>query len=238
MKNLILQSFRQGFALANKNWEVFLVGLIFYLTASINDLLGDSTISGFVEILVLLLLPVFLGFYLSMPFFLLQKQQGKLELSNILSTTLQNAKRLIIPSVLLFLVMVIFVVLFAIIASPQNIDFDAFIKDVNNVSMWKYLVPISLIGTFLSFTPIYFSIEKFGLLSSIKKSVGFSARHFNFVIPLAIFMLIYTLLPSEIVKRLPGVVGILLQSIVNNYQEIFFTAALLIFYQKATKVAK
>lgn len=242
MKNIILESLKKGFALTNRNWALFLIGLFFSLFSYSANFLETSPIKGILVAMGLLLLPISIGFYTSIPAFLVDKQQGKpLRLINILVLTLQSTKRLIIPGillVLLFLVLGIFVYIFMVVVVYDG-NWAIFSKEVQgDFEKWNIWMMI-LLGffAFFSFTPIYFSLEKNGLFSSIAKSLDFSLKHLNFIAVIIliswIFYSINALLPP-ISKQLQS----LIQTLLGAYEAILLTAIPLVFYQSVagTKV--
>lgn len=242
MKNIILESLQKGFALTNRSWGIFLVGLFFSLFFYPASFLEHSTITRILTAIGLLLLPISIGFYMSIPIFLVDKQQGKsLRLINILVLTLQSTKRLIIPGILLLLLFIalgILVYVFIVVVLYSG-NFNIFSEEVpDSFNKWNiWILLFTGIFAFFSFTPIYFSLEKNGLFNSITKSLEFSLKHLKFIAVLALiswaFYSVNTLLPP-ISKQFQ----LLIQTLLGTYEVILLTAIPLVFYQSVagTKV--
>lgn len=237
MKNIIFESLQKGFALTNRSWVLLLIGLFFSLFSILQVFLDNPPITRILVAVGLLLFPISIGFYTSLPAFLVDKQQGKpLRLINILAVTLQSTKRLIIPGillVLLFLILGIFVYAFMVVVIYDG-NWAIFSEEVQgDFDKWNIWMMLSIgLVAFFSFTPIYFSLEKNGLFSSIAKSLDFSLKHLNFI---AIIILISWIFYS--INTLPLSLPIskqfqsLMQTLLGAYEAILLTAIPLVFYQ-------
>src|SRR3989344_783908 len=182
--------FLNGFSFLNKNIEIYFVLIVLIL---INTLLPvqDKSIIGLAFLLPSITLTVFQwGYNLSVPIFLVQKKSDKkLSYIYIRDTTVQTTKRLIVPALILAILFTLFIIIFIIVISAiSNGDVEK-IKTINQqFQNWVQnpihlgLLPFSFIFALFSFFPIFFSLEKYGFIDSIKKSITFSFKNLRFVV--------------------------------------------------------
>lgn len=181
-----------------------------------------------------------MGFSLSIPIFLLRKQQNKsLDLQEMLSTTIQNTKRIILPAILLFILLVVLLiasfVLVAIFLHPTKEQVPQFFQSLGNLSKgWNpyFLIP-PVILSFFTFAPFFFALEHKGFFASIKDSFILSFRHLPY---LAIVMLV-GMISYSATSFLPVTEfwGLLLRYAISLYVSLIITASTLFYYHKAVK---
>lgn len=232
----VFDYFKQGYNLALKSWDLFLIGLFLTLLANLPDLMGDSFIKGTLQVIGFLLLFVGFGFSFSLPVFLLGRQEGKdVDFGNILSTSLQNTKRLILPLIPIGIVFIVimFIGLLLVVQFIYGGDFN-FMQNAQTqgFSAWNILFAL-LIGSlsFGTFTSIYFSLEKNSLFSSIKKSVSLSVKHLDFIIILFVISASIFLISVLFLNNYQSFWQLFLRSVVYGYTELLMIAVSLIFYQ-------
>lgn len=238
MNKQVSDYFKEGSALALKSWGLFLIGLFLTLLGSggIPDLLGDSFIKSVLQIIGFLLLFIGSGFSFSLPVFLVEKQQGKpLNLGNIFSITLGNSKRLILPLILMLVCIVIVVVIsFFLIAQfiyGGNLNFMQNTQ-TQGLSAWNILFAL-LIGLFSfgTFTPVYFSLEKKGLFSSIKKSISLSSKNLSFIMIVFVISASTYLILALFLNNYQNLYQLFIRNVVFQFELLVIAAASLIFYQ-------
>lgn len=140
--------------------------------------MGESFNKSIFLLLGFLLYIVNVGFLFSLPVFLTKKQQGEsLNLRTILSTTLSSIKRLILPLILLIFVSFVIIVILGFFLFFQFISEgnSYFIKNLTNQIISAQIPLVILLGglySFMNFAQIYFSLERKGLFSSIKKQIN------------------------------------------------------------------
>lgn len=232
--------FSDGFALTNKSLEVYLIALVLTLIALLNSIFPNSPYSGIFSLLLFITTIMSVGFSLSAPVFLLQKHQNKpLALQNMLSTTIKNTRRIILPLILIF---ILFIVLFiatsvltAIFLYPTKEQVFQFFQSWDRFSKgWHpiFLIP-SILFSFFVFTPFFFSLEYKGLLVSIKKSVALSFRNLSYIALVALVSII----SYSVTSLLPiaETWGLLLRPAITVYLNLVVTASTLFYYQKMIK---
>lgn len=235
MDKQISDYFKKGLSLANKSWGLFLFGLSLTLLASLPDLMGDSSIKWTLQVIGFLLIFVEFGFSFSLPLFLLGRQEGKaVDFSNIFSTLLRNTKRLILPLILIGIVFVVIAVLsfLLVVQFVYGGNFNFMQNTSQGFSAWNFLFAF-LIGlfSFITFAPIYFSLEKNGLFNSIKKSISLSVKHLDFIIILFVISAPTFLISVLFLNNYQSFWQLFLRSVVYQYEALLITAASLIFYQ-------
>ena len=239
MNNSTGNYFLKGFSLANKSLDIFFISVLLSLASFIPDFLENSPIIKILSFATFLLFFIQTGFSMSIPLFLVDKQQNKrLNYHDMWSVVLRNTKRMILP-VILFLVLVmalgftlLFITAFNTIQSGG--DFKQIVTSIqnlpNSLQDWN---PIFLVVTglfsLLIFTPIYFSIENKGIFSSIKRSLIFSFKNLNFILILitidGIYSFISTLIPFSIENK------IWLITVLGGYLNFIMTASAFLYYK-------
>lgn len=235
MNKQVSDYFKQGSTLALKSWGIFLFGLILTLLGSFPDLLGDSFIKGTLQVIGFLLLFVEMGFGFSLPVFLLARQEEKpVGFGDILSISLQNTKRLILPLILIFIVLIILAVIsfFVVVQFVYGGNFDFMRNATEGFNPWNIFFAF-LIGlfSFLTFSPIYFSLEKNGLFKSIKRSISLSVKHLDFIAIIFVISAVTFLISTQLLKDYQSVWQLFLRNIIYQFEALLFGAAALIFYQ-------
>ena len=235
MNNRNFDYFRKGLSLVNKSWGIFLFGLILTLLASLPDLMGDSFIKGILQVIGFLILFVEFGFGFSLPVFLLARQEGKpVNFGDILSTSLQNTKRLILPLILIFIVFIILAVIsfLLVVQFVYGGNFNFMQNTTQGFNPWNILFAF-LIGlfSFTTFSPIYFSLEKNGLFRSVKRSIDLSLRNLDFIIIIFVISVSIFLFSILLLTDYQSFWQLFLRSVIYWYEELLFVAAALIFYQ-------
>lgn len=235
--------FTEGFALLNKSLEVFLVALIFFFISSINSFIlipklpWPEVLSNLLFITANL---IGIGFSLSIPVFLLEKQRGKaLNLNKMFSTTLQNTKRIILPAILILIFFVILlIVVGAVILTtlkPTNEQITQFFQSPGN--RWNpfffLLLILPIISSFLVFAPFLFSLEHKGLLVSIKGSITTSLKH----LPYITAVIAAGIIPYLLINFLPTSESwaLFLGGAITTYIDLVVIASTLFYYQKVIK---
>ena len=217
-----------GLALINKSLEVYLIALVLSLLSFISFYI-TSIIS--------------IGFSLSVPVFLLQRQQNKpLALQHILSTTINNTKRIILPLILTFILLIVLLivsfVLIAIFLPLIKEQILQFFQSWDRLSKgWHPIFLISsILFSFFVFTPFFFSLEYKGLLVSIKKSIALSFRNLSYIAS----VILVGVISYSVTSLLPitEIWGLLLKTAIALYLSLVVTASTLFYYQKVIKIEK
>lgn len=235
LQKLITNYFLKGFALSKRSLDLLIISLLL----SLAGLLSNYTQSSFI-IVPLSLISSFIsvGFMLSLPIFLVQKQEVKsLNYRNMVKVTLKNTKRIILPGILLFILLGISLMLsFAVAAIFLHIntesEINAFTQNVGKV--WH---PISLLTilmiSFFEFTSFFFSLEGNGLLSSLRKSIIAGFNNLRYV---SIVILI-SIISSTITSFIPIETfwGRLLTMVLGGYVVFVVNASSLYYYQTRIK---
>lgn len=241
--------FLNGFSFFNKNIEIYLVLVALNLVTTLLPVQAKS-IFGLIFLLMSIVVTVFQqGYTMSVPVFLAQKKNGKnLSYKYIRDITLQVTKRLIVPALIFALLFVLYIIAFIIVASAiSNGDVEK-MKAINQqLQNWirhpNYLgiLPFSLIFSFFSFFSIFFSLKKYGFISSIKKSITFSFKNLRFVILAFLISIvsgyvIRAVVPGTLLESQVGLKwwSFLYQSL-SMYPSLVVTASALLYYQDHQK---
>jgi membrane protein YdbS with pleckstrin-like domain len=233
--NQVTDYFRKGLSLTNKSWGIFLFGLILTSLSGLPEFLGDSFVKSILQTLGFLLLFIEFGFFYSLPIFLLAKQEGKsVDFGDILSTSLHNTKRLILPFILtLILLIILFIVGFILVVQfIYGGNFSFMENATQGFNPWNIFFAFFIgLFAFLTFSPIYFSLEKNGLLKSIKRSINLSVKHLDFIAVIFAISAVIFLISTLLLKDYQSLWQILLRGFIYQYETLLFAAAALIFYQ-------
>lgn len=215
-----------------KSWDIFLIGFFLSLLGSIPYLSNDIFIKGILQIIWFLLLFISLGFSFSLPVFLVEKQQGRsLSIANILSITLGNTKRLIIPLMLMGICFIVIGILGIFLIPGGNVNL---MQNTPNqgFGLWNIMLMLSIgLFSFFSFANIYFSLEKKSFYSSIKKSISFSFKNLNFVIFLFVISASTYLLQMLFLNNYQDHFQLFIRNFIYQSESLLIAAASLIFYQ-------
>src|SRR3989344_1311362 len=231
----LLKYFFEGFALANRNLEIYFLGLIIViLPPLLSAILPNLPILNALS-------PVFylisFGFSLSIPKFLIQKHHNySLSLKNIFSTTMQSTKRIILPSILLFIIAtILLMVIFALVViflrpTPEQIA--QFFRDFNysNIRWHPFFLILVPVISFFVFTPILFSLEHKGLITSLLNSISTSFSHLPYLsIVIAIDFISYA---GTSFFPIYEVWGSSAEYIISSYIGLVVISSTLLYYQK------
>ena len=225
-KGNVFDYFKKGFTLANKSLDIFLIALTLSILSEFSGLLkGNALIGSAVQAAGILISFVWFGFIFSLPLFLKERQEGKpLKLSYIFSFLWDNVKKMILPSLVIgSIIALVFFTLFLIFQFIFNaVQSPAF-----------YITLFALIAgfmPFISFGPIYFSLEKNNFYKAVQKSCSLSLKNLNFVAIIFLFysliFLIFGLLSID--KNLRQLITL----VIFNYGMLVVFASSLIFFLK------
>lgn len=238
MNKTVFTYFRSGTKLANKNIIIYLIGLALSLTS----LLPNASRNGLLSILYLFFLYVSFAYGMSIPLFLVQKQQNKsLEVHNLLNSVFKQAKRLVIPTIVFFILFPFLIFLPVLIVlintagwgiepgqiaiSTQNM--------INYMKVWNpiYVVFVTLYSFFV-FVPIYFSLEEKGIFTSITRSAMFCCKHLNYFALVVVINLVTSFISNYISILLGNTTTTLLISTpLVQYINFIVLASSLLFFQ-------
>lgn len=237
-QNLISDSFKKGFRLTNKSISLFLFVLTLSFLSEIPDLLGNSPVKIILQVVGFLLVIIQTGFYFSLPIFLVNNQQGKtVAFRKILSIMLKNTKRLILPSIIILASAFLAVVLsFFLLAQFVFVgDYNFLQNSYLGFYVWNIIMALFFgLFSFISFAPIYFSLEKNSFLISIKKSISFCLNNFNFFLILFVADTFTFLITMLLFNDFQNPYHLFTRNVLINYEYILLATASLIFYQNRT----
>jgi len=118
---------------------------------------------------------------------------GSFSYQKMVKTTFVNAKRVILPILsLTFLFFVGFLLVSLVLRVVYPTKFEAttaFQTFLSSLRGWNFVsLVFEVVGSFLVFAPIFFSIENLGFFQSLKKSIVFSLRNVRFLLPIMVYM--------------------------------------------------
>lgn len=229
--------YSRGFALTNKNLEVYLINLVIELPTILHSLFPKLPFSGILALFSYVMILISLGFSLSIPLFLLQKQQNKsLDFQDMLSTTFQNTKRIILPAILVFIILVVLLIVSSILVAislhPTKEQVLQFFQSWGNLGRgWHpilLILPFTL--SFFVFTPFLFALEHKGLFTSIRDGFVMCTRH----LPYLVTVMFVGMISYSVISFLPGTEfwGLLLRIAINLYVSLIVAASTLFYYQQ------
>lgn len=241
--------FIEGFSFLNKNIEIYLLLIVISLASTLLSIHSRS-IFGLIFLFIGLFLTAFhWGYLTSVPVFFVQKKNGKkLSYKYILDVSLQVTKRLIVPILILGLLFFLFIIGFLIVEQTVTNGNVEKMKAINQqlqnmIRQPNYFVIFlsSLIFSFFSFFSIFFSLEKYSFINSIKKSVTFSFKNLQFII-LAFLITIVSgyviraVIPASLIGTTVGITwfGFFYQGLML-YPSLVVTASALLYYQDYQK---
>lgn len=218
-KKSVIQYFQDGFFLANKSLDVFLINFFLLIPLLMNNVALNA-----------ISLLINMGFTLSIPLLLTSKDQGKhLGLGYVFNVTARNVKRIMLPAIPLFFLSGILAFMFFgawnYIFHPTEAQINIFLQNGQ-----FFLI---IVSSLFIFTPFYFSLENNGLFTSMKKSIGAFYRNLNFIL-VAILLNIFIAYISNFIPP-ESLWGQLLGMIINLYIALTTTASCLFYYQKVIK---
>ncbi len=181
----IIQYFLNGFSLTNRSLDIFLISLSLSIPSLLRYFIPNTLLGKILSPVSFVLLFISIGFMLSLPVFLEQKQQKKVsDYRNIVKITFENTKRIILPSVLLFITFIVLLmfsfILVAIFLHPNKDQVSIFFQNIGKGWQPIFLIPITLMY-FFEFTSFFFSLEHNGLLSSIRKSIVVAFNNLDYI---------------------------------------------------------
>lgn len=238
-QNSIFQYFLKGFSLSKRGLNLLLISVLLSLPGLLSSYIENSFLGKILSLLDLILVFIGMSFMLSLPIFLVQRQQGKsLNYGNMIEVTLKNTKRIILPGILLFILFGIsLMLLFAVVAIFLHINTESeitpFIQNVGKSWHPILLLPVVVIMSFFEFTSFFFSLEGNGLLSSLKKSILASFNNLLYIsMVILISMISYTVTSFAPIETFWGR---LFTMVLGGYVTLVLTASSLYYYQNIIK---
>lgn len=231
----IINYFLNGFSLTNQSLELFLISLSLFLPSLLRNFIPN--LEKVLSPLSFILLFINIGFMLSLPVFLEQKQQKKAsDYRNIVKITFKNTKRIILPGVLLFFIFVILLILsfilLAVFLHPSRDEVTTFFQNIGKGWQPIFLVPIVLMY-FFEFTSFFFSLEHNGLLDSMKKSIVTAFSNLGYIsIIIIIGVTSYSTTSFIPIQTFWGQV---IRIVLGGYIALWLTASSLFYYQGVIK---
>lgn len=238
-KSSLLNYFINGFSLANRSLEIYLIGIGLSLFGVLAGLLEGNILGKILQLVSFITVFFTFGYQMSVPLLLTHKQESKqLVFKSIWEIVLRNSKRMILPVILFgILFMVLFfalIILWVVMSHPSNSkDMVAAMKNfIEQLRNWNpFFIIFGAIFSLFAFTPIYFSIENKGFFASVKRSVSFSFKHLNFMMLLiligAINYTVITLIRVPIENRL----ALFVLTAFTQYTGLIISASTLLYYQ-------
>lgn len=173
-----------------------------------------------------------LGFDLSFPVFLQDRQNNRpIDAKHWALTTLQSTKRIVLPCFLVFLFLFVIIVILALALHPSTDQVKSFFNSITTKGWNPILAIVSVLGAFSVFFPMFFSLEKEGILQSFKHSVAVSFKHLPFI---SMVMII-----DFIVYSLGAYLSLhffrLLVNVFTGYVGFIVSASALYYYQRFIK---
>lgn len=224
----VFQYFREGFFLANKSLDIFLISFIVYFLSTF-FLINNNILWIVFEL-------TFLGFVLSTPLLLTKREHKQhLSLKEIFKVVAKNVKRIILPGILLlFLLGILLLIFFGVMGiflptGEQRVDFLQWLINA--------LIPISfiyiLLLSFFQFTAFFFSLENNGLFLSMKRSVATSFKNIKFIALIILFGIILRTILAFI--PVENIWGQSVRILFSSYVSFVITASSLFYYQNVIK---
>lgn len=219
-----------GFSLANRSLDIFFAILFLTLFSSLGKYTQISPLVKIFPILSFIVFFVGIGFSLSLPVFLVQKQQKKaLDYKNVLTVSFKNARRLIFPGILfliIFIPFLIFSVIFISVFLHVSLN-PTFIKDITT-GIHPIQIALITLFSFLGFTSFFFSLEGDGIFISAKKSMIVAFKNLPYVGTMVLISIIsYTVASYVPISNPWG----LLRVVLNAYVGLVLAASALFYYQ-------
>ncbi len=235
----IIQYFLNGFSLTNRSLDIFLISLSLSLPSLIKYFMPNTILGKVLSPVSFVLLFISIGFMLSLPVFLEQKQQKKVsDYRNIVKITFENTKRIILPSVLLFITFIVLLmfsfILVAIFLHPNKDQVSIFFQNIGKGWQPIFLIPITLMY-FFEFTSFFFSLEHNGLLSSIRKSIVVAFNNLDYISMVIMIGIISYSITSFI--PIQTFWGYVIRIALGGYIGLGLTASSLFYYQNVLKRA-
>lgn len=238
----MLDYFRKGFLLVNKTWPVIVVGFFAYFLGFISPQLRVLGMLSWIGIFISWV------FNLSIPRFYLDALERNLTRESFIATFMNNAKRLVIPGIVLFILMIFgLMFLLAILVmtlGPGQFDKESLVIFFSQFSPGnQYSLPLGIISLFLAtvasglflFLPIYFSVEKIGFFRSLWQGILFVKKNLLFSFSAALIYFVFYELIGIFLSPLMLLNQQLLYSFINGFVNVYIgliiSAGSLIYYQ-------
>jgi hypothetical protein len=226
--------FSNGLSLANQSLDILCVAILLWIPSIVSTYLHATTSRGSIAVISALFLLVSVVFTLSIPVFLVSKQQGEaLSYKEVFGVVARNTRRMILPVIVYFLVFGVFIFGSMFIFSPSRVA--AFFQDMPEISKgWQPTVLIFIpIVSLFEFTSFFFSLENNGFFTSMKKSLQAAFTNMPYIALVILFGLasysIISLLPIDAFWRR------LLGTVLGQYSNLVLIATSLIYYQDVIK---
>ena len=238
MKNKsLIQFFANGFSLTNHSLDLWLINLSFNtLTSSFLNLKDKITSQNSILFLIIpfCTLLLNLSYNLSLPIFLQQKLSGKkLNYQELFKVVVTNAKRIVLPVIVLLVLFMMFVLLLALFimvffnpSTEYLLELKQYLKNSDGN---PFFVLSTILLSLFTFTPFFYSLENITLLTSLKKSVVMAFKNSRFIIVIVFINIVIGFLRSLIQANFlfRNIFGTLLISYIN----LIITASALFYYQ-------
>lgn len=244
----IIQYFLNGFSLTNRSLDILLINLFLFLPLLKPTLLINYTQNSIFGA-VLLLLAAFLlafisiGFLLSIPVFLVQKQQKKaLDYRHLGGVVIKNTRRIILPGVLLLVLLAVTLILLAILIeiflhpNPSSKEITSFFQSIGKGWYLIFFILLVVI-TFFEFTSFFFSLEHDGLFSSMKKSISVAFNNLHYISIVILISIIYSLIISFVPIGTFWGQWRLVRMFLDGYISLAVISSSLFYYQNVIKRA-
>lgn len=232
----IVQYFLKGFSLTNQSLDIFFISVLLFLPFLFSNFMPHTILGKILSALSIVLIFITLGFNLSLPVFLVQRQQKKaLDYREIIKVVLKNTKRIILPSISLFILLTILLILSLILTAifihPSREEATSFFQNIGEG--WQPIFLTIVLISFLEFTSFFFSLEHNGLLNSIKKSVLVAFNNLYYVSIVTLFSVISYFITGFI--PIEPFWGQLARTLLGGYIGFALTASSLFYYQTVIK---
>lgn len=219
----------KGFTFAYKNIDLFLIGFILVILNIALTFQKSIPLRNVISILISL---VEFGYSFSIPLFLNYRRQKKeLNKNTLISTTWKNTKRLIGPSILLYVgligLLMIISIIFIVINKGQNQ-----IGELTNLLFNSPVVPIvfSIITPISVFTSLFFSLDNDSFFTALSKGIWYSIKNPIMYTIFFAFIFIFSFSQRFIDITNPFVDGI--YAGLNGYLIFILTNSALLYLQK------
>src|SRR5689334_2415922 len=99
------QYFSEGFSLANRSLDILCVAILLWIPSIVSMYLPVTSSRGIVALILGLFLLISIVFTLSIPVFLVSKQQGgTLTYKEVFGVVARNTRRMVLPVIIYFLI--------------------------------------------------------------------------------------------------------------------------------------
>ena len=205
--------FIHGFSLLNRNIDLYLIAVLFTLFLFFIHFLNKLPFPfGLINGILLVIVTVLsLSYGLLVPLLLSYNQQRmKISYQTLLKLIVGNAKRLLIPFIILIPILFIvstiigavLIITLHIKNSQQLIQTLDTIQPSWNPGYFLFTSILTVLLSFLTFTSVFFSVENLGIFSAWVKSITFSFRNIRFI-GLIIVISLATNFVSSVINLIP-----------------------------------